>query len=117
MLARTHATTISVLQPIAGLENPGHEPETNREKAERHRQADADADVGSLVKAPAKTADQINDRVVQRERAKRRRQHVDRVEGAAEERERRDHQHRDELELLEALGPDPDDETEQAEGG
>ena len=45
-----------------------------------------------------------------------RRQHVDRVEGAAEEGQRRDDQHRDELQLLEALGPDADDEAEQAEG-
>jgi hypothetical protein len=34
-----------------------------------------------------------------------RRQHVDRVEGSAQERQRRDDQRRNELELLEALRP------------
>jgi hypothetical protein len=40
-----------------------------------------------------------------------RRQHADRVEGAAEECQRRDDEQRHDLQLLETVRPDADDET------
>src|ERR1043166_2528384 len=106
-----------VLQPIPGLEDPRDDAEADEEKHERHRKTQADANVGRLMEAPAKAADQINDRVKQAHGAPRRRQHVDRVECAAQKRQRRDDEHRDELELLEAVGPQTDDEAEKAERG
>ena len=86
------------------------------EERQRHAEADGDADVGDLIEAPAETADQIDHGIEQRDGAPARRQHVDRVEAAAEEGQRRHHQHRDHLQLLEPVGPDADDEAEQAEG-
>src|SRR2546426_681001 len=72
--------------------------------------------VAAAVETPAKAADEIHDGIEEAERAPRTRQHIDRVERAAEKRERRDYEHRYELELLEAFRPDPDDEAEEAEG-
>ena len=40
-----------------------------------------------------------------------------RIEGAAQEGQRRDHQHRKDLQLLEVLRPYPNRESEQAEAG
>jgi hypothetical protein len=79
-------------------------------------EADGDVHVGDAVEAPAEAADQIDRRVEQRDGLPDRRQHVDGIEGAAEEGERRDHQQGHQLQLLEIVGPDPDDEAEQAEG-
>jgi hypothetical protein len=73
-------------------------------------------DVGHAVEAPAEAADQVDHRVEQGDLLPERRQHVDGIEAAAQEGERRDDQRRDELQLLEAVGPDADDETQQAEG-
>src|SRR5687767_14292055 len=72
--------------------------------------------VGDLVEAPAKAAYQVDDGVKERHRLPRRRQHADGIEGAAEEGERRDDEERNELQLLEAVGPHADDEAEEAEG-
>ena len=85
-------------------------------KSERHAEAHFHRDVRLAVEAPAEPADQVDDRVEQRHRAPGGRQHVDRVERAAEEGQRRHDQHRDELHLLPVLRPDADDESEQAEG-
>ena len=65
-------------------------------------------------KGPAKAVDQIDHRVEQSDRPPWLGKHVDRIKGAAEERQRRDNQKRDDLELLKALGPNADDEPEQA---
>src|SRR5581483_5562904 len=115
--SRAHPSAVgSAFQAITGSENPTYQRETGREESERHREADSDADVRRCIEAPAKAADQIHDRIEQADGAPPRRQHVDRIERAAEERERRDDQHRDELQLLEAFRPDTEDEAEQAEG-
>src|SRR5215813_8498961 len=91
------------LQAVAGLEDPGNENEACEEERGDRGQADTDADVRGAEERPAETADQINDRVEQRDGAPRLGQHRYRIKRAAEERERRDHQHRNELQLVEAL--------------
>src|SRR5712692_8252950 len=78
-----------LLQPVAGLEDPPHRGEADGQEQQGHAQADADRDVGGLEEAPAEAADQIDDRIEQRERLPDRRQDLDRVEGAAEKRQRR----------------------------
>src|SRR5579859_2470322 len=103
------------LQAVAGLEDPPDAAEAGDEEERRHAKAHADVDVGDLEEAPAKAADQVDDGIEERDGLPGGRQDVDRVERAAEERERRDDEHRDELQLLEAARPDADDETEQAE--
>src|SRR5262249_7322947 len=105
----------SVLQPVAGLEDPPHQGEADRKKRKRHAEAEDHADVRDLVKAPAEAGDQIDYGIEQRDRAPARRQHVHGIEAAAEKRQRRHHQHRDHLQLLKSVGPDADDEAEQAE--
>src|SRR5690606_41911063 len=66
-----------------------------------------------LVEAPAEAADEVDHGIEQRHRLPERRQHVDRVEAAAEERERSHDQHGHELQLLEAVGPDAEDERSE----
>ena len=61
--------------------------------------------VRHAVERPAEPRDEVEDRVEQADRLPGRRQHGNRVERAAEKHERRDDEKRDELELLEALGP------------
>ena len=102
-------------EPVAGLEDPPHDGKAQRQKRERHGDADADVHVGDAVEAPAEAVDEINDRIELRHGLPERRQHTDGIEGAAEERQRRQHEHRYGLQLLEAVGPDADDEAEQAE--
>ena len=55
----------SALQPIPGLEDPGDHRQADHEEPKRHRQAHADAHVGGAVEAPAKAADQVDDRIEQ----------------------------------------------------
>src|SRR5436190_5458401 len=85
------------LQPIPGPEDPRAYREEYREEDDRHAEAHPDADVGDTVEAPAKAADQVDDRVEQGHRLPHRRQHVDRVEAPAEKGERRHDQQRHEL--------------------
>ena len=108
--------TWSVLQAPAGLEDPGHHAEAKQQEKQGHAQAHADADIPLAEEAPAEAADQIDDRVEQADRLPGLGQHRDRIKGAAEKGQRRDQQGRHEGELFEALGPDADDEAEQAEG-
>src|SRR4051794_18953312 len=61
------ASNRSALQAIAGLEHPPHRQQQDEQEAEGHREADADGDVGGAVEAPAKTADQIDHRVEERD--------------------------------------------------
>src|SRR5690242_4815697 len=72
-----------VLQPVAGLEDPPHGRETGAEKNRDGRKAHLDIDISDLEEAPAKAADEVNDRVEQGDRLPHRRQHLDRVEAAA----------------------------------
>src|SRR3954447_13371445 len=104
---------VLVLDAIAGLENPADRAEAEREKQKRHRHADAEMHVGGFEDAPAETADQIDDRIEQRDRLPAVGQHMDRIEGAAEKRQGLNDQQRDDLQLLEAVGPDAEDEAEQ----
>src|SRR3954452_19040271 len=105
----------SSLEPVPRLEHPAGDREAERQEDERHGDAQPDADVGDAVEAPAEAADEIDHRIGKRHGAPERRQHVDRVEAAAEEGQRRHDEERYELQLLEAVGPDADDEAEQAE--
>src|SRR5215467_12260946 len=75
----------SSFQPIARPEHPPHDGETQQQEQQRHRQAEAHADVGALEKAPAEPADQINDRIEQGDVLPERRQYVDGVEAAPQE--------------------------------
>src|SRR5690554_693189 len=68
------------------------------------------------VEGPTETADQVHHRVEQANGLPDVGQHVDGIEGAAQEYQRRDDHHRHNLQLLETVSPDADDETEQAEG-
>jgi len=65
-----------------------------------------DGDVGTFQKSSAKSVDEIDHRIDQRDLAPEGRQHVDRIEGAAEKGQRRHHEERHELQLFEAVGPD-----------
>src|SRR5882762_1252769 len=114
-LSKTSSVPSSVLQAEPGFEYPGDHSQAGSQESHGHAHADADAHIGGPVKAPAEAADQVHDGIEQAEGAPGRRQHVDRIEGAAEEGERGDDQHGNELQLFETLGPDADDESEQAE--
>src|SRR5688572_25141008 len=92
------------LQLPARAEDPPHPEHAQGEEAERHRCAHHHVDVGHAVKTPAKAAHEVHDGVEQRDRLPRRGQHLDRVEGAAEERQGRDHHQGDHLQLLESVG-------------
>jgi hypothetical protein len=104
-----------ILQPIAGLEEPGNDRHAEREKSKRDGHAQSDMHVGDIEEAPAESRNQIDQRVEQRDRAPERRQHVRRIKGAAEKRQRRDDQERHDLQLLEIVGPQSKNEAEQAE--
>src|SRR5208283_4003099 len=59
---------------------------------------------------------QIDDRIKQGDVAPQRRQHVDRIESSPQKGQRRDDHQGDDLQLFEAVGPNAEDETQQAEG-
>src|SRR5258706_1167970 len=106
---RTSSVPSSVLQAEPGFEYPGDYSQASSQESQGHGHADADAHIGGAVKAPAEAADQVHDGIEQAEGAPGRRQHVDRIKGAAEEGERGDDQHGNELQLLETPRPDSDD--------
>src|SRR5438270_14037924 len=89
----------SLLDLVAGLEEPPDDAEADREEYRDHYDAHGDADVGDLVEAPAEARDQIDDRVDETHRLPERRQHIDRIEAAAQERQRRKHEQRNDLQL------------------
>src|SRR5580698_7048067 len=64
------------LQPITRLEYPGDDRQAGRQEQKRHAEADPDADIGDAIETPAKAADEIDDRIDQRQGAPERRQHV-----------------------------------------
>src|SRR5215475_1530140 len=101
-----------VLQPVAGAKNPADQRQAEACEQHGHRQADAHVYVGDRIETPAKTADQINDRVEQAERLPGWWQQVDGIEAAAQKGERRNDQERDHLQLLEAIRPNADNEAE-----
>lgn len=65
MVLRNRAYNALILESVAGLEDPPDDDKAKSEEAERHGEADADVHVGDLKEAPAKAADQIDDRVEQ----------------------------------------------------
>ena len=104
------------LQPVACLEDPGDDAKAQHEEQQCHAEADADIDVRQAEKAPAETADQIDDGIDQcdacartaaacrsNRRCRRGKSAASRSAAAR-------------LQLLETVGPDADDEAEQAEG-
>src|SRR5256886_12628425 len=91
----------SILDPISSLKDPPYHDHANDQERSRHSEAQGDADVGDLVETPAKAGDQVDHGIEQGDGAPARRQHVHRIEAAAEEGQRRHHQHRDHLQLLE----------------
>src|SRR4051812_394583 len=74
----------SRLEAIARPEDPGHDGEADGQHQGGRREADADMDVGDAVEAPAEAADEVDDRIEQRHHLPQRRQHLDRVEAAAQ---------------------------------
>src|SRR3546814_12960759 len=104
----------SILQPIPRPEHPENHAHAQRQEEGDRAHTDFDTHVALAEEGPAEPADQIDDGIEQRHRAPCRRQHVERIEGAAEEGQRIDDEQRDDLQLLEALRPYSDDETEQA---
>src|SRR5690606_2424307 len=106
----------SALQPEACLEDRPDDGEAGGQEEHDHGEADGHPDIGRFVEAPAKAADEIEHGVEVTYRPPERREHVDRVEAATQEHQRRDHQERHELQLLEIVRPDADDEAEEAEG-
>src|SRR5688572_27817306 len=106
----------SVLEPVPCPEDPGDDAEAQEQECAGHDEADADSDIGAFIEAPAEPADQVNDGIEQADRAPWLWQDVDRVEAAAQKRQRCHDEQWNDLQLLEAVGPNPDDEPEQAEG-
>src|SRR5262249_26344337 len=78
----------SGLDPVAGLEDPADRGEAERQEHERHPEAGPDAHVGDAEEAPAKPADEVNDRISERQLLPERGEHLDGVEAPAEKRER-----------------------------
>src|SRR6266508_4901894 len=111
--ARDRALTALLLEPVAGLEDPRYGRQADGEEQDGHRQAEAHAHIGGLEEAPAEAADQIDNRIAQGDRLPSMMQHIHRVEGAAQKRQRRDDQQRHDLQLLESVGPESEDEAEQ----
>jgi glutathione S-transferase len=105
----------SWLDPIAGLEDPPNDTEAGDQEERDHAQRECQRDIRQPEERPAEPGDQVDHRVQQRHGLPGRRQHRDRVEGAAKEHERRDDQERHELQLLEIVGPDAQDEAQQRE--
>ena len=68
------------------------------------------------VETPAEAADQVDDGIEKGDRLPERRQHVDGVKTTAEEDQGRDDEQWHELQLLETVGPDAENEAEEAEG-
>src|SRR5919112_418282 len=104
------------LEPVACLEDPPHRCQAQDQEEDRHGQAQAHAYVCGPVEAPPETADQVDHRIEEGDRLPERRQHIHGVEAAAEKDQGRNDKERHELQLLEALGPDTEDEAEEAEG-
>src|SRR6185437_14538016 len=105
----------SRLEAPAGPEDPGQNGEAQGNEQDGEPEAGRDADIAPAIEAPTEAADEIDHGIEQADGAPERRQHVDRIEGAAEEGERRHHQRGNDRELLEGFGPNPDDKAEKAE--
>ena len=58
-----------LLHPVPGPEHPRDDRDAGEQEHERHREAQPDGDVRLAEEAPAKAADQVHDRVEQRDRA------------------------------------------------
>src|SRR5574338_174197 len=95
-----------LLESIARPEDPPDHGKADEEEGEGRRERRSERHVRGTEEGPAEAVDQIDDRVEQGDRAPRRREHVDRVESAAEEGEGSHNQQRDHLQLLETLRPD-----------
>lgn len=108
-------TPLLGFEPPSRAEDPPHRSQAESQKAEDRAKAGADVDVGNAVKAPAKTAYQIDYGIEQSDFLPERRQHADRIEGAAQEGEWSDDHERNHLQFLPVVRPQPDNESEHAE--
>src|SRR5262249_76400 len=106
-----------ILEPIARLEDPPDYDKAEEKEARRHGEAYSHSDVGDPIESPPKAVDEVDDRIEQRDALPGFGQHREGIERAAEKRERRDDEHRHDLQLLESVRPDAEDEAKQAEGG
>src|SRR5262249_10107094 len=109
------ASRWSRLEFVSGPEDDPDGRKARAEEDEDHREPDPYVDDTDAVEAPANPADEVHDRVEQRDLLPERRQHVDRVETAAQKRQRGHHHQRHDLQLFPPIGPDADDEAEEAE--
>src|SRR6202043_2541772 len=99
----TYGEDISVLESVAGFEDPPHPGKTQGQEPQGRRQADPWAHVGNTIEAPAEAADQVKHGIEQTDHSPDRRQDRDRIEAAAQKRQRRDHEQWDDLQLLEPV--------------
>src|SRR3546814_9278678 len=113
MTKSVKSTAGSILEPVSRPEHPEDHAEAQRQEEGDRAHADLDPDIALAEEGPAEPADQIDDGIEQRHRPPCRGQHVERVEGAAQKNRKIDDEQRDDLQLLEALRPDADDETDR----
>src|SRR5215468_8793723 len=78
------------LELVTGPEDPAHNRDAESEKPERRCSARGDGHVRDAKETPAEGADEVHHGVEQRDPLPERRQHADRIERSAEEREWRE---------------------------
>src|SRR3954465_7454533 len=105
----------SGLEPPSGPEQPRAPRDARAGQSRGHAQRESDADVAGAQEAVAHRLHEVECRVQVRQLMPRRGQQVDRVEDAAEERQREDHEVVDEARLVPRLGVDAHDDAERAE--
>src|SRR6202171_1344599 len=111
----SYSVPYSVSQLIAALEYPKRQGAQRAAGPGNDREAQARLNVGKPEKAVAKTVDHIEERIEMRQRLPERRQGVDRVENARQERQRHDQEILKRGELVELVRPDAGKEPEHAE--
>src|SRR3546814_15526770 len=105
MTKSVKSTAGSILEPVSRPEHPEDHAEAQRQEEGDRAHTDLDPDIALAEEGPAEPAAQLDDGIEQRPRAPCRRQHVARIEGAAEEGQRIDDEQRDDPPPHEALRP------------
>jgi hypothetical protein len=95
----------SLAQPPAGREDPADRRAAGHDHHGDGDQRHADRHVGKAEKRPAKARHKVQDRVQLGHAFPEWRQHIRRIERAAQKNQGRDHHHRHDLQLLEVLRP------------
>ena len=103
----------SSLQFIARGQHAEQQSRQRRVDRQHDRDADRQRAVGVADEAVAEAVDHVEERVEVRQPARRRRQPVDRIEGAGQEGQRRDDEIGHRRDVVELLRPDAADDAEQ----